>query len=415
MTMSKIRWPMMLGALCAMWFAQPLQACDCDCDYDTGLSTNSWVKKFKISGDLRGRYQHDDNDNLSGSDGTSRDRLRIRARLGTHVALCEWATVDLRISTGSDDPNSNNQTLDSCFSKKNWNLDRAEATVWHPDFDWVQFHFGKIENPAWEPGFLSPLVWDTDITPEGFAATFDWELEDECWNLFGFASYYQIDEINSGSSTQREDDPWMMDFMLGARFNYDWVKGTLAAGYYFTEHVKNSQMSCDFADGNYTDSEGYYSMGNFGVFRVFGEAAFDIIEDEVLGTPGVLTISGGYVHNFDDDYDFAPKELTAYTAQVQFGKAKNPMTWEVAVQYKRQEANSAVDMFADSDWHNGGGTDAKGWVVAGKLAVCHWWTVGLKAFFTKRITDSNNYSHDNEHDGNNTRFTRIQVDSLWQF
>ena len=226
------------------------------------------------------------------------------------------------------------------------------------------------------------MVYDVDLNPEGLALTFDHEIGDD-WGLFGYASWYIVDELGSS-----EDDPWMLDFMLGAWFDCDCWNGKFALGYYYTEHLENAD--CEEFLGNYGQAGGGPTRwyGDFSVLRLFAELTYAFCDDHYLCTPALVTFAGGYVVNLSDDYDVAgvTDERQGWTAQVKYGKAKEPSTWEAAVQYKHLEADATIDQFTDSDWGRGE-TNRKGWAIKAKLALCKWWNISGKAFFTERIKD----------------------------
>ena len=90
------------------------------------VEAEEWYETIKLKGDLRFRHEWIDQD---GKD--TRNRWRLRLRLGASAQVNEDLDVNLRLASGSDDPISTNQSLDSGFSTKNFGLDRAYLD-WHP-------------------------------------------------------------------------------------------------------------------------------------------------------------------------------------------------------------------------------------------------------------------------------------------
>jgi hypothetical protein len=82
-------------------------------EQQVGDGIPAWLHQFKFSGDLRLRYQHEDQDGSPG-----RDRGRYRARLNVTAQVVEQIKVIIGLASGSDDPRSTNETFDDSFSSK---------------------------------------------------------------------------------------------------------------------------------------------------------------------------------------------------------------------------------------------------------------------------------------------------------
>ncbi|MBC7982504.1 MAG: putative porin, partial [Candidatus Obscuribacterales bacterium] len=161
-----------------------------------------WAKNVRLYGDVRARAQADwyASDNLNNvyldinavndsrgitSAGTSgllnvaQDRKRFvgRVRTGVNAQLGNAFSLDFRLASGNDlSPVSTNQTLGNYGSRWTLNVDRA-AVIWNPinderrqEFD---FRFGRFANPFVS---INELIWDNDLTFEGIAATYAFDL-----------------------------------------------------------------------------------------------------------------------------------------------------------------------------------------------------------------------------------------------
>jgi hypothetical protein len=137
-----------------------------------------WLNRISLFGDLRYRHEGFYNIDLVDGDSSTRNRERIRARLGLGVDVSEELQGRLRLVTGDpNDPISTNQTLTDLFTRKPINLDWAYITVspWQtlgldkltgvakPRFSITA---GKYPLPMFVPGG-SELVFDGDLSPEG--------------------------------------------------------------------------------------------------------------------------------------------------------------------------------------------------------------------------------------------------------
>jgi len=133
-------------------------------ELETGTEKDSWAGKIKHKGDFRYRYEY----KAEGGD-TDANRHRIRARIGAYADVNEQVKAGVRIATGSDDsPTSTNQTVDDNANKKEFWMDLAYLTYNPEAIDGLNLTFGKMKQP-WVS--VSDLIFDTDVNPEGIAAS----------------------------------------------------------------------------------------------------------------------------------------------------------------------------------------------------------------------------------------------------
>ena len=79
----------------------------------TGIVSADDKPSFKIKGDFRYRHEM-----IEKEDTKTRTRHRLRARVGIEGNVNTETKIVVGISSGSDDPVSNNQSLDDGFSSK---------------------------------------------------------------------------------------------------------------------------------------------------------------------------------------------------------------------------------------------------------------------------------------------------------
>lgn len=183
-----------------------------------------WVDRVSLFGDIRFRHEGFYNDGDVKPNNPTRNRERIRARLGLGINYSDELSGKLRIVTGdAGDPISTNQTLSELFTRKPINLDWAFITV----SPWQTFGLdtltgsktpmfsltaGKQPMPVFVPGG-SELVFDGDLSPEGVSESIT------LWNRpGGFVRNFKITgmqwaikEISTKSATQifNAADAWM--------------------------------------------------------------------------------------------------------------------------------------------------------------------------------------------------------------
>jgi hypothetical protein len=131
----------------------------------------NWTDNLKPYGDLRYRYDNVNDDSKRNADGEkfTRERERLRARLGVEARCNDRLNAGLELSTGQADPTGANQTLGGGFSKKEMRLNLAYADYSAlPDSRHAAHVIaGKMKQP-FVP--VADLIVDADVTPEGLAA-----------------------------------------------------------------------------------------------------------------------------------------------------------------------------------------------------------------------------------------------------
>ncbi|MCX7824890.1 MAG: putative porin [Verrucomicrobiae bacterium] len=426
----------------------------------------SFLTSLEWAGDLRLRaeYFSFENDHYGKNappadlkDLDERLRWRYRARVGVKATLQDWAQVGFRASSTGDngDVVSTNQTLTDDFSRKEFRIDLAYVTLTPPFADWFSLTGGKMNNPIWQPQFLSPMVYDFDVTPEGVAGQINYTFGDkQQYRAFANVGAFPLNEVSGDVH-----DIYMYDFQIGAEAKVGPVKATLSGGYYTTRHLGDlginysantaSPKSSSPNKGNSADvtktaaktikvkdvdgktqtitttaaSEKAYYVDDFGVWYARGDIAWTIREKPLWGTPCVLTFSGEYLKNGSKDYaeDVTTtgntntlSQCTGYTFQAMFGGNKKQGEWSVGYQYKVLEANATWDAITDSDWGSGG-TDRRGHVVAFTYNIREWWQLAFKTFVTTKISDTPNATVNAVRGWKGEDMLRVQVDTSFKF
>ncbi|MFC1467395.1 putative porin [Verrucomicrobiota bacterium] len=297
----------------------------------------SWTSDVKVKADLRYRYEHVQTD-----DSLSKDRQRIRARIGLSGKVNDEVKAGFRIATGAG-ANSGNDTLDDNWADKSIYLDLAYMTYSPEQVDGLDVTIGKMKKPWY---VATDLIWDGDVNPEGVAANYETAAGDV--ELFTTAGYMILDD-------QDESTDWeMFAGQVGGETKLsDNTKLTLAGSVF--SYQNSDEVGVDL-DGNPL-SEDYTVLQ--------GTAALGV--SEMLPVPVKFYVDA--VTNVDAD-----EEENGYYAGVKFGDA-NKADWEVKVDYRELEANAAPDLFVDSDFA-GGGTDVKGFRVKSKYNLSKNFQVG---------------------------------------
>jgi hypothetical protein len=328
---------------------------------------------LRFSGDLR--YRHEA---INEEEEAERNRHRIRARFGVTADIADNVRVGLQLASGTDDPVSANQTLDTGFNRKTIGIDRAFFT-WDAT-DQLSFTGGKFANPFFRPG-THHLIYDNDLNPEGLALRYtrgDW-----------FANYagLWVEERSAANDS----------IMLGGQFGY---RSTLAngmgitagAGYYDYLETQGQSPFWDAAPaGNRVDANGNY-LNDFNLTQLFAE-----LKLEARGQP--ITVFADYVVNSE-----ASDADTGFALGASLGEIDGAGSWRVGYIYQDLEADAVIGTFTDSDWA-GGGTDGTGHVVEFNYGFRDRLVFGLRYFLNERGADAGN-----EHD-----YNRLQADVVFNY
>ncbi|NNF67808.1 MAG: hypothetical protein HKM98_09905 [Gammaproteobacteria bacterium] len=284
--------------------------------------------RVRINGNFRYRHEGIDEETRP-----ERWRQRVRARVGLVANVTDTAEVGVQLASGSDDPLSTNQTLDSGASTKGLNLDLAYFALTSQAGN--KLIGGKMKNPLFRPG-KSALIWDGDLNPEGLA----WQYS--AGDFFGNVVGFWLEERSSSA------DSIMLGGQAGIKTSLsNGAKITAGVGYYDYAVTQGRAPFFDGdARGNTLDGTGNYAF-DFEILEVFAE-----LSTRLGNMP--FSVFADWARN-----GAAGPQDTAMSVGAKFGKASAPNSWEFGYTYKDVEADALVGSFTDSDF-GGGGTSVSG-------------------------------------------------------
>ncbi|WHU43932.1 putative porin [Pseudomonas fulva] len=284
----------------------------------------AWAAKTQIKGDVRLRYEDVNVDNPISRSG-NQDRERVRARVGFYSEINPQVDAGVRVATGSSaDARSTNQSLDNYFEKKSLWVDLAYLD-WHPTAV-PNLHLigGKMMQP-WVS--MGDIIWDSDINPEGVAATYKTNLGPA--EVFGSIGHYNLKDNVDGDGVQFKHDAQLYAAQLGTKFNAaDTVKVTVGGSVYGYDNDKSSAALRSL--GNTTDE--------FNLIEGFGQVDF-------TGFAIPLSAYGQFVKNTEST-DGQDKAWLA-------GLKSKIGAWSLDYNYRDVQRNGVVSLFTDSDFGNG--------------------------------------------------------------
>jgi len=276
--------------------------------------------RLKVSGDLRVRFQGDHSDDLA----VDRRSSQVRARLGATYAVSDRVTVGARIVTGdSGDPNSTDVQLSNFNDDLEVSLDQAYVQL---DFDHLKIYGGKFPQPF----VRTDLVWDSDVMPQGLAATYKRPVAGGgAFKANGM--FFVVDEQAADSDST----------MTGLQLGYETAaigswKFDLAAGYY--DYRLGSIAGADAGDfrSNLRDQDGTY-LSDFDLVNVIAG-----VNHAGFSPNWPLRLTVDYVRNLGAATDAD----TGYGADLSVGKASDVGDWRFTYGYSAAQTDAVFAAFS---------------------------------------------------------------------
>jgi hypothetical protein len=180
------------------------------------------IKSIGLYGDLRLRYEYRGVDNALGAspDTYYRERMRYALRVGLRGDLYDDFSYGIRVET-SNNPRSpwdtfgNNTTSGSATpsDKNSSGLYLGQAFLnWHPE-SWFEVTAGRMPMPL----YTTPMVWDSDINPEGAFEKVKYSIG----NVDLFADFAQFDYQDPGSADREvSSDVFVLAWQTGATVHF---------------------------------------------------------------------------------------------------------------------------------------------------------------------------------------------------
>ncbi len=332
-----------------------------------------WTDSIALKGDVRLRHERIDEDGE-----VDRNRMRFRARLGLTADVSEDFRFVFQLATGGDNPVSTNQSFDGGFSTKDIGVDLAYVQ-WDANDELTVFG-GKIKNPLYRAGGV-PLIWDGDLNPEGFAATW------ESGSLFATVGAFSVEERSAS------DDSLLYAVQFGNEFDLgDGGSLTAGVGYFaYTDTIGNSPFFNGNPRGNSVDGAGDY------LFEYANAEVFAQFDTSIGDWP--LRVYAHYTQNSE-----VSQEDTAYAFGARIGSARGQGTSQFSWTYQDIESDAVVGTFNDSDF-GGGGTDASGHMFKAKYMLRERISLG-GTLFINEIDRFQGIEHD---------YSRLQLDVEFKF
>ena len=317
------------------------------------------AEDLNLDFDFRFRYEYTDD---SGKADT-RNRDRIRTRLGAKYSTSEKLDLFIRFATAEQNTTSGNQTLGTGFTMSDIGMDQM-----YLKYDLTKnadLLFGKMKNPFFKPN-KSELIFDGDYNPKGLAFNLNFG------DIFSNIGYIKFDE-----NPLKTIDIKSLQLGLNKNIN-DQTKAKISFAIYDFDKVKEfspNQITWNGKNfGNSIDDNGNY-LYDFSLMNLSLE-----IKTKMMSLPTTFFLD--IVNNSDADQN---------DRGFQSGLSlKINEKWKFTYLFKDIESDSTFGALTHSDF-GGGGAGHKGHQFNLSYPITERFSVDLVWFDNKKkmITDYN--------------------------
>jgi hypothetical protein len=325
--------------------------------------------RFRLTGDIRIRGEAFKQDET-----VDRNRARVRVRFGVDGQLNDDFTGGFAIATGSQsDPTTTNESLSSFFERKTIALDKGYITYNPTSFKPFSVTAGKWAY-LWQ---RTSVTGDPDLNPEGFDEKLSFDLHAPVVKNFTFQLIQLLyNESSAGTdsyalggqvSTKLQFGPWTTtpSFLVlnwnnpGALLNVSASQLT-AEGPGCVTPTGTPSGTCGFGPNGITNATYTNGAGKAAFYSGFDYADFiwnNQVKTGVSRLP--FNLLAEYEHNLkaaDHPLGTTGAVLTnlgsqanEYGADFSFGQTKNKNDVQFGYAWLRQEQDSVLSAFAESD------------------------------------------------------------------
>ncbi len=315
------------------------------------LNLSSGLSEFRISGDVRLRYEYrGGTDDVTG-DSIERGRFRYRVRpLITGKIGSDWF-FGVRLENGAKGRSSNvtigdDNPAGGPNAKTNDGINVGQVYIGYNATNEITIYGGRMPNP-----FVSTsMVWDGDIAPEGLAEQYKKRFDQ--WDITATAAQFLYDAAgtqNQLSPKLNKKDQFLLGWQLAAKYNFSATDFLQVAPTFYNYINTNNNTALVTAFGGQFKSTNMAAINNLFIFnmpveynwamngttsRVFGDFSVNLDASQRAAKWGRSDLS---------------KEKYGYQVGYQYGKAKLKGEWDAKVMYQSTGLFSLDTNTVDSD------------------------------------------------------------------
>jgi hypothetical protein len=358
---------------------------------------NDAIKSLNLFGDVRLRYEYRSAENVAGSGVTSdayqKERFRYAVRLGIKGDLFDNFYYGLRVETSTNprspwntfgnDTTTGSTTTPSAKNDDGINIGQAYVG-WVPT-SWYEMTLGRMPMPL----YTTPMLWDSDINPEGAVEKFKLPLGNYVDMFANFGQFvYQDTALDTATPSS---DTFLLAWQVGANvkltkdisfkaapvlytYTGEGSVGSSLNGVY-TGEGQNGLNPTPTGTGAYNQAgisnlmvleipaELDFKVGNYAA-RVFGDFAYNLQGDDraraaasFQSTPGVSLLPHAYtddVKAYQVGFGFGNYgPVYGPTSGLVYGTTSKKHTWEARAYWQHVEQYAADPNLLDSDFFEG--------------------------------------------------------------
>jgi Putative porin len=362
------------------------------------------IKSMELYGDIRLRYEDriaSSNARVTNATGGvlssgdyDRQRWRYALRLGVRGDVADDFFYGIRLETSTNARSSwvtfADDTANAPSAKNSDTIGVGQVFVGWRATDWLTLQGGKMPNPL----YTSPMVWDPDIAPEGFAERFNFKLNDS-FSAFATLGQFQYLDVSTPSTNNSDVTIGKQNLMIfawevGGAYKFAEDKSLKAGVNYYTYSGGHagSALTGNFtgqptatATGNFNNTGNASQVGtdNLEVVEIPFEFKFPMLNHAAMlygnvakNLKGKDRATAAGLSAFDDQDKAFQAGFSFGSANLPYGTGQGPVygssakkgTWETRFYFQRVEAFALDPNLMDSDFFEGR-TNMQGWFVAG--------------------------------------------------
>ncbi len=313
-------------------------------------ATEALLNRFRWNGDVRVRQE----DFFFGCSESAtvkcppRIRQRIRVRFGFDGKLGEDFTGGVALASGVlFDPTSTNETLTNAFERKTIGFDRGYISYNPRAHSWLNLTGGKFAY-TWQ---RTSVTFDPDLNPEGFSEKFAWDINHSIMKNLSFtAMQLFFNEASAGNDSFAAGGQIASKLQLGKRW-------TMTPSYtilnWRNERVLLNEPTSvtggttvgPFAPNGLTNA----TVGT-GANRTYLSRFLysDLILNNQVKTPW-KRLPFNLLAEFEDNLNARTNASKAYLIDASLGQTANKGDFQFGYAWVRQEQDSVISSFNESD------------------------------------------------------------------
>lgn len=335
------------------------------------------IGRFRWNGDVRVRYENFYQNFAGCTNCADRHRERIRLRFGFDSKLGEDFTAGIYMASGVlNDPTSTNETLTNVFEKKTIGFDRGFITYAPHEHKWLQLTGGKFAY-TWN---RTSVTFDPDLNPEGFSEKLTFDIKNPFLRNVTLTGYQLLfNEVSKGPDSYAAGGQIASTWKFGrwtatpsySLLNWHKADAILNEPFAVTQNLNGQTVTIGALGSTpfINNTTGVFapngntnlvvpvlnSAGNPVVVNGVTQLAYasrflysDFILNNTIATP-IAKLPVNLLLEFEDNLNAVDNRSHAYLGDISLGQTRNRGDYQFGYAWVRQERDSVISSFNESD------------------------------------------------------------------